>query len=91
VNSDTETTRLLAECNAGGFPVEIRPAYGNRLRVTMRHRGRLMQTVDLAHVLKMNLMAMRRALNSENFCPSCGAVRDAGPVDTSLHKKKAGG
>lgn len=70
--------RLLDDCERTGFAVQIR-AEGCRFRIAMQHNGHMITTVDRKNCIGHVIIAMRRLMNSGNFCPLCGAVR-SGPV-----------
>lgn len=70
-----ELDELASKYSSSGFRIRIDKAYGNNLRVTMRHYGHVIISVDKAYRIGMLIRAMRDELNEGNFCPTCGAVR----------------
>ena len=81
--------KILDDCERTGFPVQIR-AEGCRFRITMRHNGHTMTTMDRKDCIGPVIIAMRRLMNSGNFCPLCGAVRSGHDVSEAAYRREIG-
>lgn len=79
---------LLDDCERTGFPVHV-TAEGCRFRITMRHAGHTMTTVDRKDCIGPVIIAMRRLMNSGNFCPTCGAVRSGRDMSEQSCRREA--